>query len=116
MPIAVCFARSLILVSCGLLGTPHVLGADWTEQDLAAAGALRDRALSGTAAFDHVSSLVTEVGPRLAGSPGDAAAVRWAMNKLASLGFSNVRSQDVLVPRWVRGTAEVAISGPMSQP
>ena len=42
--------------------------ADWSEQQLATAGALRDRALSGTSAYDHVSSLVTEVGPRSAGS------------------------------------------------
>ncbi len=86
--------------------------ADWTAQDLAAAAALRDRALAGTSAYEHVTSLTTEVGPRFAGSSGDAAAVRWALNKLGNLGFSRVRTQDVLVPRWVRGTAEVSIVGP----
>jgi carboxypeptidase Q len=95
---------------------PGAPGDPWSEQDLAAAAALRDRALSGTPAYEHVSSLLTEVGPRFAGSAGDAAAVRWAMNKLASLGFSRVHSQDVLVPRWVRGTAEVAITGAGAQP
>jgi carboxypeptidase Q len=90
--------------------------ADWTPQDLAAAAALRDRALGGTSAYEHVASLTTEVGPRFAGSAGDATAVRWALNKLGSLGFSRVRTQDVLVPRWVRGTAEVAIVSPSSQP
>jgi hypothetical protein len=90
--------------------------ADWDAQDLAAAAALRQRALSGTTAYDHVASLTTEIGPRFAGSPGDAAAVRWALNKLGSLGFSRVRSQDVLVPRWVRGTAEVTLLGPVAQP
>ena len=90
--------------------------ADWTEQDLATAAALRDQALAGTQAFDHVSSLVTEVGPRFAGSAGDAAAVRWAVNKLGSLGFEKVRSQDVLVPHWVRGSAEVSILSPSPQP
>jgi carboxypeptidase Q len=59
---------------------------------------------------------VTEVGPRSAGSSGDAAAVRWALNKLGSLGFSNVRTQDVLVPHWVRGHAEVTLAGPVPQP
>src|SRR5690348_1710969 len=72
--------------------------ADWSTQQLATAAALRDRALSGTQAYEHVTSLVTEVGPRSAGSSGDAAAVRWALNKLGSLGFSNVHTQDVLVP------------------
>ncbi|WP_157995391.1 M20/M25/M40 family metallo-hydrolase [Peristeroidobacter soli] len=88
---------------------------DWTDADLATAAALRDRALKGTSAYDHVSSLVTEVGPRLAGSPGDEAAVRWAMNRLGKLGFTGVRTQDVLVPRWVRGTTEVTMLGPAAQ-
>lgn len=89
--------------------------ADWTETDLATAAALRDRALKGTSAFDHVSSLVTEVGPRLAGSAGDEAAVRWAMNRLGKLGFTAVRTQDVLVPRWIRGSTEVTLLGPAPQ-
>ncbi|MBL8271809.1 M20/M25/M40 family metallo-hydrolase [Steroidobacter sp.] len=89
---------------------------DWTDADLAAAAALRDRALKGTSAYEHVSSLVTEVGPRLAGSAGDEAAVRWAMNRLGKLGFTGVRTQDVLVPRWIRGTTEVTLLGPAPQP
>lgn len=89
--------------------------ADWSEPDLAAAATLRDKALAGTKAFEHVSSLVTEVGPRFAGSAGDAAAVRWALNRLGVLGFSRVHSQDVLVPHWVRGTAQVAIVTPFPQ-
>lgn len=89
--------------------------AGWSDADLATAGALRDRALKGTGAYDHVSSLVTEVGPRLAGSPGDEAAVRWAMNRLGKLGFTGVRSQDVLVPHWVRGETEVTLLGSTPQ-
>lgn len=101
------------LVSCAICAFPtHVLGEDWSEQDLAAAAALRDRATSaGTQAYEHLESLVTEVGPRFAGTQGDAAAVRWALDRLGKLGFTNVRTQDVLVPRWVRGTAELTLLG-----
>jgi carboxypeptidase Q len=119
MPMIPRCAALLPLALCALThaqNAPGAPGDPWSEQDLAAAAALRDRALSGTSAYEHVSSLLTEVGPRFAGSAGDAAAVRWAMNKLGSLGFSRVHSQDVLVPRWVRGTAEVAIAGPGAQP
>jgi carboxypeptidase Q len=116
MAIVVRCATVPIWVLCAALAPGHVVGADWSEQQLATAAALRDRALSGTSAYDHVTSLVTEVGPRFAGSNADAAAVRWALNKLAALGFSQVRSQDVLVPRWVRGSAEVSIAGPSAQP
>lgn len=116
MPTVLRGAAALALTCCMLVPAHPVAGADWSEQDLAAAAALRDRAAAGTSASEHVSSLVTEIGPRSAGSAGDTAAVRWAMNKLGGLGFSNVRTQDVLVPRWVRGTAEVSIVGPPAQP
>lgn len=107
--------RGAAALALGLCAPLLAAGADWSEQDLAAAAALRDRAIAGTAAHEHLTSLVTEVGPRSAGSAGDAAAVRWAMNKLGSLGYSRVRAQDVLVPHWVRGTAEVSIVGPPAQ-
>ncbi|HEX7115083.1 MAG TPA: M20/M25/M40 family metallo-hydrolase [Steroidobacter sp.] len=105
-----------IFLACGALAMAPAVHAQWSEQQLATAAALRDHATSGTQAYEHLTSLVTEVGPRLAGSSGDTAAVRWAMNKLASLGFSNVRSQDVLVPRWVRGEAQVTLLTPHPQP
>lgn len=98
------------------LGSGAAAAQDWSEQDLAAAAALRDRAIAGTSAYEHVESLVTEVGPRFAGSAGDAAGVRWALNRLAQLGFSKVRAQDVLVPRWVRGEAKVTLLGNPPQP
>jgi len=99
-----------------LAATAVANSADWTNADLETAATLRDRAMAGTDAFEHVSSLVTEVGPRSAGSAGDAAAVRWGLNTLGTLGFSQVHAQDVLVPHWVRGTAEVSIVSPFPQP
>jgi carboxypeptidase Q len=125
MSIVVRCAKVPTLALCAVLAPALAAGADdaagsptgnWSTQQLATAAALRDRAMAGTSAFEHVTSLVTEVGPRSAGSSGDAAAVRWALNKLGSLGFSNVRTQDVLVPHWVRGHAEVTLAGPVPQP
>ncbi len=104
------------LMATALVFPGAAMPDEWSDPDLAAATTLRDRALAGTRAYEHVSSIVTEVGPRFAGSAGDAAAVRWALNKLGSLGFSQVRAQDVLVPHWVRGTAEASILAPFPQP
>jgi carboxypeptidase Q len=90
--------------------------ADWRDRDLDTAAELRDRALRGTRAFEHASSLVTQVGPRLAGSLGDRAAVAWALTYLRSLGFEQVEAQQVTVPRWERGEAIVEITAPWPQP
>ncbi|MBL8113637.1 MAG: peptidase M28 family protein, partial [Acidobacteria bacterium] len=73
---------------------------------------LEAAALASPNAYELVRSLTDEVGPRHAGSPGDAAGVAWAVATLKRLGFSNVRAEKVMVPHWVRGAAEVALVSP----
>jgi Zn-dependent M28 family amino/carboxypeptidase len=87
-----------------------------TPAHLTEARALRERALSDDLAYDLTRSLTTEVGPRFAGTPGDVAAVAWAVQKLKSLGFQNVRAEPVTVPRWIRGEARAEIVAPWPQP
>lgn len=69
---------------------------------------------SGAAAIAR--SLADEVGPRLAGSPGDARAVTWALARMRAMGFSNVRAEPVIVPHWVRGEGEGEVLEPAVQP
>lgn len=54
-------------------------------------------------AFTLATELARDVGPRLAGSPGDARAVAHMVARLRALGFANVRAEPVLVPVWRRG-------------
>lgn len=77
---------------------------------------LRDKAMNDDRAFELLASLTTEVGPRPAGSDGDRAAVAWALTKLKSLGFENVRTEAVEVPHWDRGEIEAEIVAPFPQP
>jgi carboxypeptidase Q len=97
---------------------PTLAGATdaYHPSDLEAAERLRDAALAGSGSYELVASLTTEVGPRLAGSPGDAAAVAWAQRQLAALGLTNVRTQEVIVPQWVRGSIETRVVTPFPQP
>jgi len=87
----------------------------FSRTDLAAAATLRERAFADTTAYQLVESLTTEVGPRPAGSPGDKAAVAWALREMQRLGFSNVHTVEATVPHWVRGDAEFAVLAPYSQ-
>lgn len=77
--------------------------------------ALQRRAADDPRAFDLVASLTTEVGPRLAGSSGDRAAVAWALTKMRELGFQNVRAESVEVPHWERGELTAEILEPFPQ-
>ncbi len=86
--------------------------ADLVKQSVS----LRNTAMQNSNAWGILESLTQEVGPRLAGSPGDQAAVAWAMLKMQELGFENVRAQDVTVPHWERGQLSVNITSPHPQP
>ncbi len=56
--------------------------------------------------------LCDRVGPRLAGSPGYARAVEWALAELAAAGLSEVRREDVVVQGWERGAASLELVEP----
>ena len=64
--------------------------------------ALRDAALKDDLAWTIVEGLTTEVGPRLAGTEAEARARDWAVARLKSLGFANVRVEEFDLPVWTR--------------
>lgn len=57
------------------------------------------------------ASLATEVGPRLAGSAGDPAAVAWALRTMTALGFTGVHSEPVTAPVWRRTSESASFAG-----
>ncbi|MEO6324181.1 MAG: M20/M25/M40 family metallo-hydrolase [Thermoanaerobaculia bacterium] len=73
-------------------------------------------AMGSSRAFENLRTLTDTVGPRLAGSPGDRAAVAWALETLTALGFSRVRAEKVAVPHWERGEESGALVHPTLQP
>lgn len=90
--------------------------ADTLPPDTATvAGELRAAALADTTALELLRRLTVEVGPRFAGTPGDAASVAWAERTMRQLGLANVRIEPVTVPRWVRGEAAGEILSPYPQ-
>ena len=87
--------------------------APFAQADLAHAAALRDAALRGNnLAYELMASLVTQVGPRAAGSPGDAKAVQWALDQFRRLGLANVRAEPVPLQAWQRGATLVEVLAP----
>lgn len=78
---------------------------------------LQAAALASDHAYEIVESLVTEVGPRLAGSEAEARARDWAVAMLRANGFTNVRIEPITIPYWdaVREEAHI-VSAPGAQP
>ena len=74
---------------------------------------LQAAALESDLAWEIVEDLVTEVGPRLAGSEAEARARDWAVTMLRDQRFSNVRIEPFTIPYWdsVREEAHIVSPG-----
>ena len=104
-----------VLLSC-CTGLACAADAGLAPRAFADAAKLREQALAGSGAFAIVESLTTEVGPRMAGSPGDAAAVAWAQAKFKALGFDRVYTEPVTFPVWRRRHERGEVLAPFPQP
>jgi len=104
------------LAASALMAAPAVANpaADWTRAEQNAAQ-LRDKALAGSLAWPILSSLTTEVGPRLEGSDAQHRAAQWAVAKLKALGFQNVHIESFPVNGWTRGEERAAVISPAPQ-
>jgi hypothetical protein len=78
--------------------------------------ALRDAALNDQYAWDIAEGLTTEIGPRLAGTAAEARARDWAVAKLRSVGFANVRVEMFPLSVWERGSEAAYVVAPFPQP
>ncbi len=76
---------------------------------------LRDKAQASDLAYQILESLTTEVGPRMAGTEGDARAVAWAEKKFQELGFDKIWKEPVTFPSWNRGDEYAEILSPFPQ-
>ncbi len=66
-----------------------------------------DQALLKGKSYPMLYDLCTNIGSRLSGSPGAAAAVEWGRHTMDDFGFDSVWLQPVMVPHWVRGQQEI---------
>lgn len=107
------FGLALLLAAPLPAGAEPLVSAEVLEQ----AAQLRDAALADDGAWDWVEGLTTEVGPRLAGTPEEAAARDWTVRKLRALGFpkKDVRVEPFEVETWVRGDETGRIVSPYPQ-
>ena len=87
-----------------------------SRESLAHAEMLRAQAMAGSNAMAIVTSLTTEVGPRLAGSEAEARARVWAIETLTEKGFANVRNELFEMDAWERHEEGAEIVAPYPQP
>ena len=111
LPLKRCWL-ALLLLNVSVIDTL----AAASPESLAHAVVLRDRAMAGSTAMQIVTSLTTEVGPRLAGSEAEARARDWALALLNEKGFANVRNEPFEMDAWQRHAEGAEILAPYPQP
>jgi len=108
--------RHMALVLASWFISSASIGQPVTRESIAHAEMLRAQAMAGRYAMAIVTSLTTEVGPRLAGSEAEARARVWALNKLTGKGFANVRNELFEMDAWERHEEGAEILAPYPQP
>jgi len=83
---------------------------------LDAASRLASRALLSNRAMETLEELCDDVGARLSGSAEANHAVDWCIARMKRDGFENVHAEKALVPHWVRGRCDAAMTSPRPQP
>lgn len=100
-----------------LLPAQCVRAQDRATTDLAGmyedkAQTIIDAALANDEVFDRLAYLVDTFGPRFSGTQALEDAIDWVLAEMERDGLENVRGEQVMVPRWVRGNESLTLLEP----
>jgi carboxypeptidase Q len=90
--------------------------ASWLDPLRSNVDRLLKEAQAGHFAWNRLAELTDTFGNRLSGSDNLARAIVWAAETMKKDGLENVRTEKVMVPRWVRGSESAEILSPARQP
>ncbi len=90
--------------------------ASWLDEHRETAERLLREARADDFAWRRLAELTDTYGNRLAGSANLTRAIAWAADQMRRDGLEQVRTEKVLVPRWVRGTESAEIVDPPQHP
>jgi len=68
-------------------------------------------------AFEYLTELSDDIGPRVTGSPADRKSIDWGLAKMRSIGLQNVRAEKYTMWKgWTRGIAQAEMLAPLRRP
>lgn len=88
----------------------------WVDPYREVASRLTQAAVSDDFAWRRLAELTDTYGHRLSGSENLQRAIVWAAETMKRDGLENVRTEPVMVPRWVRGRESAEIVAPPRHP
>ena len=104
--------RTLLFIPLGLgVGAGFAAGGlpvDYQPE----AQRLTQAATNSLFGFSRLATMCDTFGPRFTGSKNLESAIDWCLAEMKKDGFQNVRGEEVIVPRWVRGSESVELLSP----
>lgn len=102
-----------VAITAALLAPAHAQnGPNWLDPYRANAGKLIAAAQADQFAWDRLAELTDTYGQRLSGSDNLNRAIAWAVDTMKKDGLENVRTERVMVPKWVRGAESIEMIEP----
>lgn len=86
-----------------------------TNEQKQTATQLMQKALESDLGMEIVTSLTTEIGPRLGGSEAEERARVWGQKLGKNLGFDKVSIEEFTMPFWDRGHLHISLTSPYQQ-
>jgi carboxypeptidase Q len=90
--------------------------SSWLDPHRGDADRIIKAATADQFAWDRLAELTDTYGNRLSGSENLQRAIAWAVEQMKKDGLENVRTEKVMVPRWVRGAESAEIIDPPRHP
>jgi carboxypeptidase Q len=106
----------MLLIGLVLVSTPASSQTTAiTDQYRDATTRLIAAATRDSAAWQKLARLSETFGPRFSGTENLEKAIDWVLGEMKREGLENVRGEDVMVPRWVRGAESAELVNPRKQ-
>lgn len=109
------FAAGSIVVLCALETMAQNQSSTLEAKYREPARRLTEAATNSTFAFERLTYFCDKFGPRFSGTVNLEDSIDWALAEMKKDGLENVRGEEVLVPRWVRGEESLELLQPRRQ-
>ena len=104
--------RTLLFIPLGLGVVAGVAAGGLPVDYQPEAQRLTQAATNSLFGFSRLATMCDTFGPRFTGSKNLESAIDWCLAEMKKDGFQNVRGEEVIVPRWVRGSESVELLSP----
>ncbi len=114
-PLVLCLAAALAALAADA-GAQSVWAPGWISAYRDTATRLMKAATADDFAWQRLAELTDTYGNRLSGTENLTRAIAWAAETMKKDGLDNVRTEKVMVPKWIRGRESAEIVEPARHP